>query len=98
MKTHIMKLTREQWAKLGITVQFLALIRTLFEYFRLKSVYGPDFSLALGEPFIIAALITAFLCWLAVTLFFFRRYTGALLVSIFTVIVLLIYKFYVIGL
>jgi hypothetical protein len=91
-------LTSEQWAKVGITVQFLALIRTLFEYFRLKSVYGPQFSPALGEPFIVAALMSALLCWLAVILFFFRRYTGALLVGILTVIVHLIYKFYVIGL
>ncbi|MBI1878557.1 MAG: hypothetical protein HYR94_10075 [Chloroflexi bacterium] len=93
----MMKLTTEQWAKLGIIVQFLALIRILAEYFRLKYEYGAQFSLGVAEPFVIAALLDALLCWLAVALFFFHRYASTLGVAIFTVLVLLIYKFYAIG-
>lgn len=98
MKRFLRRLTQEQWAKVGILIQFLALVRTLLEYFRLKYVYGAQFTPTLGEPFITAALLSALLCWLAVMLFFFRRYTSALLVSILTVFVLLIYKILVIGL
>lgn len=92
-----MKLTREQWAKLGITVQFLALVRILAEYFRLKYVHGPRLSLAVVEPFVTGALLDALLCWLAVVLFFFRRFMTALIVSGATVILLLVYKLYAIG-
>jgi hypothetical protein len=92
-----MGLTRERWAKIGITIQFLALVRILAEYFRLKYVQGPRFSLALAEPFITGALLDALLCWLAVTLFFFRRYGSSLVVAVATVIVLFLYKLYAIG-
>ena len=87
---------RERWAKVGITIQFLALVRNLGEYFRLKHVHGPALSLALVEPFVTGAFITACLCWLAVLLFFFRRYTSALVISAATVVALLAYKFLVI--
>ena len=92
-----MRLTREQWAKIGITVQFLALVRTLGEYFRLKYTHGAQLSLARVEPFVTGALLSALLCWLAVVLFFFRRYRSAFVVSAATVLVLLIYRFYAIG-
>ena len=92
-----MKWTRERWAMAGITVQFLALVRTLAEYFRLKHVQGARFSPALAEPYVAGALIAAVLCWLAVTLFFLRRHTAALATSAATVLVLLAYKFHAIG-
>ena len=92
-----MTLTRERWAKVGITVQFLALVRTLGEYFRLKYVHGARPSLTLVEPFITGALLVALLCWLSVALFFFRRCTSALLVSVATVLALLAYKLHAIG-
>jgi hypothetical protein len=93
-----MRPTIEQWAKIGITVQFLALARILAEYFRLKYVHGARFSLAVAEPYVTGALLDALLCWLAVALFFFHRYKSAALVSAATVIILMIYKFYAIGL
>ena len=93
-----MRPTNEQWAKIGITVQFLALVRILAEYFRLKYVHGARFSLAIAEPYVTGALLDALLCWLAVALFFFRRYKSAALVSAATVIIIMIYKFYAIGL
>jgi preprotein translocase subunit SecF len=87
----------ERWAKIGITVQFLALVRTLSEYFRLEYVLGPRFSLTIARPYVLGALVAALLCWLSVTLFFFRRYGNAVLVSAATVLVLFALKIYWIG-
>jgi hypothetical protein len=83
----------QHWAKIGITVQFLALVRLLGEYFRLKFVHGAALSVAAIEPYITGASITALLSWLAVVLFFAQKYVGAVVVSVATVIALLIYKF-----
>ena len=38
--------TRERWAQIGITVQFLIVVRTLGEFFRLRHVLGTSFSAA----------------------------------------------------
>jgi hypothetical protein len=91
------RLTRERWAQVGITIQFLALVRTLGEFFRLKCVQGAEFTVAAGEPFVVGALVTAISCWISVTLFFLRRNTGAICVSIAAIIILLAYKIIVIG-
>jgi hypothetical protein len=80
-------------AKMGITVQFLALVRLLAEYFRLKFIHGSALSVADVEPYITGASITVVLCWLAVVLFFAQKYVGVLVVSVATVIALLVYKF-----
>ena len=37
-------LTRERWAQIGITVQFLIVVRTLGEFFPLWHVLGTSFS------------------------------------------------------
>lgn len=87
--------TAERWAQIGITVQFLALVRTLAEYFRLKHVHGIAFSVAVAEPYVTGALIAAVLAWVSVTLFFFRRFRAATAVSAATVAVLLLYRFVV---
>ncbi len=87
----------EQWAKIGIAVQFLALVRTLAEYFRLKHVDGAMLTLAMVDPYITGALICALLCALSVALFFVRRFSLSAIVSAATVVVLLIYKFVTLG-
>lgn len=84
-------------ARIGITVQFLALVRTLAEYFRLKHVRLGHFTLSSGEPYVTGALIAAVLCWLAVTLYFFHRYRAATAVAAATVVILLAYKLIVVG-
>jgi hypothetical protein len=86
----------ERWAKLGITGQFLALLRTLGEYFRLRYLHGPALSLPFVDPFIGAALMTAFLCWLAVLLYFAGRYRATLVVAGATVVALLAWKIFLI--
>jgi hypothetical protein len=89
--------TRERWAQIGITIQFLIVVRTLGEIFRLRQILGTSFSAAVAMPYVGGALIAAGSCWLSVTLFFFRRYTVAAWVAIATVLVLLVYKISVIG-
>jgi hypothetical protein len=74
-------------------VQFLALVRLLGEYFRLKSVSSAALSVADVEPYITGASIAAVLGWLAVVLFFAQKYVLAVAVSAATVIALLVYKF-----
>ncbi|HUB00512.1 MAG TPA: hypothetical protein VMA34_19430 [Terracidiphilus sp.] len=89
--------TKERWAQIGITVQFLIVVRTLGEYFRLSHVHGARFSTAAATPYIGGALIAACLCWLGVTLYFFRRYALAAWLALATVIILLAYKIAIIG-
>jgi len=93
----MVRLTRERWAQVGITIQFLALVRTLGEFFRLKYVLGVEFTVAVGEPFVVGALIAAVSCWIAVTLLFFGRNTSVICVSVATIVILLVYKITAIG-
>ena len=90
-------MTRERWAQIGITVQFLIIVRTLGEVFRLRHVNPSGFSLALAMPYIGGALIAACLCWAGVISYFFRRYLLASSLARATVVVLLVYKIAVIG-
>jgi hypothetical protein len=89
--------TRERWAQLGITVQFLIVVRTLGEIFRLRHIDGLSFSGAVAMPYVGGALIAACSCWAAVTLFFFRRYVLSAWTAPAAVLVLLVYKLEVIG-
>ena len=90
-----MTITAERLAKFGITVQFLALVRSLSEIFRLK--YAGPLTLSEVEPYIVGSLIAAISTWIAVTSYFFARYRFAIGVSAATVVALLIYKLYAIG-
>ena len=57
----------------GIAVLFLALIRGLDEYFRLKQVQGVRFVPADAEVFVLAALIVAVLTSIGVAALLLRR-------------------------
>jgi hypothetical protein len=96
-RPRLRRLTREQWAKLGIAAQLLAVLRLLGEYFRLKQVHGSQLTIALVEPFVTGALLAAVLCSVGVTLFFFRRFAAAIVVALATVALLLLYKTVAIG-
>jgi hypothetical protein len=89
--------TRERWAQIGITTQFLIVVRTLGEVFRLKHTHGTNFSAAAAMPYVRGALIAACFCWAGVAMDFFRRYTLASWIALATVIILLVYKIAVIG-
>jgi hypothetical protein len=89
--------TGERWAQIGITVQFLIVVRTLGEFFRLRHVPGTTFSVAIAAPYVGGALIAACFCWAGVTLYFFRRYALSTYIALAAVVILLVYKLAIIG-
>jgi hypothetical protein len=89
--------TQERWAQIGITVQFLIVVRTLGEFFRLRHALGAAFSTTAAAEYISGALIAACFCWAGVTSYFFRRYKLSAWVALATVLILLVYKIIVIG-
>ena len=90
-------MTKERWAQIGITTEFLIVVRTLGEVFRMKHVLGRNFSATVAALYVGGALIAACSCWTGVTLYFFRRYTLSASITLGTVPVLLVYKIAVIG-
>lgn len=90
-------MTKERWAQIGITTEFLILIRTLGEFFRLKHVLGMNFSTAVAALYVGGALIAACSCWTGVTFYFFRRYTLCAWMTLATIPVLLVYNIAVTG-
>ncbi len=82
----------QRFAQIAVTVQFLALVRSLLEFFRLKNLEGSAFSLSLGEPYVMGGLIAAICTWLGVTAYLFNRYTITALIGASTVLVLIVYK------
>jgi hypothetical protein len=93
----IFPVTGERWAQIGITAQFLIVVRTLGEFFRLRHVLGTSFSAAVAAPYVGGALIAACFCWPGVALYFFRRYTLSVWIALAAVVILLVYKIAVIG-
>lgn len=89
--------TRERWAQIGITTQFLIVVRGLAEIYRLRHVHPAAFSAPLAMPYVGGALIAAACCWVGVTLYFFRRYALAAWLALATTVILLGYKLAVIG-
>jgi hypothetical protein len=88
--------TRERWAQIGITVQFLIVVRTLGEFFRFRHALT-NFSTAVAAPYVGGALIAVCFCWTGVTLYFFRRYTLSAWLAVAAVVILLVYKIALIG-
>jgi hypothetical protein len=93
----IFRVTKERWAQIGVTIEFLIVVRTLGEFFRLRHVHGTNFSTAVAALYVGGALIAACSCWAGVTLYFFRRYMLSAWITLATVPVLLVYKVAVIG-
>ena len=84
-------------AQIGVTIQFLIVVRTLGEFFRLMHVLGTSFSAAVAASYIGGALIAVCFCWTGVTLYFFRRYRLSAWLALASIVVLIIYKIAVIG-
>jgi hypothetical protein len=93
----IFSVNRERWAQIGITVQFLIVVRTIGEIFRLRYIHGPGFSVGVVMAYLGGALLAACACWIGVTLYFVRRYTLSAWLALATVVILLVYKIAVIG-
>lgn len=78
-------------------MDFLIVVRTLGEVFRLRHIQGPGFSAAAAMPYVEGALIAVGACWAGVTLYFFRRYALAAWITLGVVPALVLYKIAVIG-
>jgi hypothetical protein len=97
LRATIFRVTKERWAQIGITINFLIVVRTLGEVFRLRHVQDTSFSIAVAVLYVGGALIAACSCWAGVTFYFFRRYVLSSWITLGTVPVLLVYKITVIG-
>ena len=97
LQATILRVAREHWAQIGITIEFLVVVRTLGEFFRLRHIHGTNFSTAVAAPYVGGALIAACSCWAGVTFYFFRRYTLSAWITLASVPLLLLYKVAVIG-
>ena len=89
--------TKERWAQIGIITEFLIVVRTIGEFFRLMHDQGTNFSTAVAALYVGGALIAACACWAAVTFYFFRRYMVSAWIALATIPMLLLYKVAVIG-
>jgi hypothetical protein len=89
--------TRERWAQVAISIQFLVIVRSLSEIFRLRYVRGAAFSAAIAMPYVTGAVVATCFCWTVVTLYFFRRYTLCFWIALASILILLVYKLSVIG-
>jgi hypothetical protein len=83
-------------AQVGICVQFLALVRSLAEVFRLRHVQGPALDVATVVPYVGGALLAAALTWIAVLCYFAGRDRAAVGVAGLTILALLLVKIVVI--
>jgi hypothetical protein len=86
------RLSSQRLAQIGIGVQFLALIRTLAEYFRLQYVYGPELQLTTVAPFVTGGLLAAVFTAVAVFCYFIGKYSLVVWVAAITIVALLAYK------
>jgi len=91
------RITARRLSELAITVLFLALVRTLAEYYRLRYVRGTALGLAEVAPYIAGGLMAAVGAWAAVVAYFFGRYRVATGVVVGVVVAMLVYKVVVMG-
>jgi sugar phosphate permease len=84
-------------AEVAISVLFLALARTLAEYYRLEYMRGSSLALAEVAPYITGALIAAVGVWGAVIAYFVGHYRLSAGIVGAVVVAMLIYKVAVIG-
>ena len=84
-------------AELAISGLFLALVRTLVEYYRLEYTRGSALTLAEIAPYITGALLAALGVWCAVIAYFVGRYRLSTGIVGGVIVAILIYKVVVIG-
>jgi uncharacterized membrane protein len=91
------RISARRLSELAITGLFLALIRTLAEYYRLRYVRGTALALADVAPYLTGGLIAALGAWTAVVAYFVGRYRVATGIVVAVVVAMLVYKAVVIG-
>jgi hypothetical protein len=81
------------WARIGICVQFAALIRCLGEYFRVKFFVPEKFSIPHIEPFVIGAVVSAVLALAGLLFYFKESYRRTAIIAVLNVVVLFVLRF-----
>lgn len=81
------------WARIGLGVQFAALIRCLGEYFRLKYFVAEKFSIIHVEPFMIGALVTAVLALVAILFYFAEKFWFTAITAAVNAMILFVLRF-----
>jgi hypothetical protein len=81
------------WARIGIGIQFAALIRCLGEYFRLKYFLAEKFSIIHVQPFIIGALVTAILVLVGILFYFAEKFRRTAITAAVNVVLLFVLRF-----
>ena len=84
--THRSRLSIQRWVQLGIMLEFLVLVRTLAEYFRLRYRLGPTAGLAAFAPFVPPLLAGTIATWVTVLNYFAGRYRLALVLWLATLL------------
>jgi hypothetical protein len=87
-----MRPSAQRLAQVGIAAQFLALIRTLAEFFRLRSEQGSALTIPDIAPYVTGALMAAIGTAVAVGCYFMGRNRLAAGASGLTIAVLFAYK------
>ena len=79
-------------AIIGISIQFLALMRNLGEVYRVRWMAGPWVQVDPVLPYVTGAIIAAALCWVSVLLYAAGRYVLSVIGAVATVAALVFYK------
>jgi len=83
----------QSWAKIGILIQFAALIRCLGEYFRLKYFAAEMLSILRIEPFLLGALLTAVLALVGILCYFGEKYQLTVIAVALNIVTLFVLRF-----
>jgi hypothetical protein len=94
MKLNIQTINKNQVAisRIATAIVFLALIRCIYEPFRLEHYSTTVLIFAELKPFLIGALITATSLFVMTILSFFAKYKIMIAISILTIILLFVVK------
>ena len=90
-------MTKERWAQIGITTEFLIVVRTLGEFFRLRHALGTNFSTAVATPYVGGGPDSCLLLLGGRDLVLLPSYTLSAWIALATVPILLVYKIAMIG-
>jgi hypothetical protein len=79
-------------AHIFIVIIFLALIRCLFEFYRLEYLLKENLTVTIIKPFILGALIASISALVMIILYFLSNYKSVPFVGIVAIVLLLIVK------
>lgn len=89
-----MKINGNKAAKISLLIVFLALIRSIGEFFRLRYVHGTALTIEMVRPFMAAAMVCAVSLMFMNVLFFYSKFRWVTLLAFVAVGVLFFLKYY----